>query len=921
MVKWLVIAVLLMLGTGATSAQVADSGLQNVADPEASAGPNAPQTSVDVSEAPAADDPAPKTVRTGSEDSGSGARAGKASAYNRGRLDRQAWQVWFAAQSGDTHAGAAYWVSNRSVAKRRPCASFANQSTDWVAGCKAGAKMLAPWDRQRIASRRYRQGWNSIPDPAPEAAPVQTPQASPSGNGTFGVLVAILMAVALFVIYRGRQKKPKSAWRSALEPAGAAPPALRPSPPLSPATATATAPQRVTQDLERWIRPGEVVTVAGVEITGGFIYLGNPLPGHYGVATTENCLIVPSLTAKPAAAGDPASNLNYWPSYSRLPEDTRYAYLQWLAGPRSDPTTNVGYVFLYFYGLERRLMAGARPNDRDAVIHEIERLQALYGANGSFRGYSKRLLDAAKAQTLVGIDIEPSFERSGTQLPLRVAVGLGKFVQAGQSIPAEWMLAWVMSDPMLFVGSGATRDFDRFKELFCQRWDRIKPDGVRFTANQISRFPTLEIDYRAASGSFSAKGAVDGVPDVTSARQVAVRAHSIATACCEELDTYTRLVARRPELKGSIAAAANLPPELDAFQKAQVALSALEAMGGLHATDLLAAIEGRKTSEADRVTPSQWKRAGDLLGKLGFGLAPDPQLSLQRASPDTPARVYALPPGSAEVPPSMQAASLSLQIGALVAKADGHVSPEERAELLKAVEASGLDQRQRARLAAQVEWMLATTVRPTELKSKLATVPEEGRAHIAELALSMVRLGGRISAAEVKQLEKVFAWLGLPASQLYGGLTEIGTVEITAAAPTGPGQAIPQPKPTRPTFDKDRIARISAESAQSAQLLNAVFGGDAAEEVEIPLEPQALQTEMVFAGLSPAMADFARTLCARPSWGRAELEAMAKTHSLMLEGSIERLNDWAIERFGDLLIENGDPTLIVQDLLQQPVSA
>lgn len=114
MVKWLVIAVFLMSGTGAASAQVADSGLQNVADPEASAGPNAPQTSVDVSEAPAADDPAPKAVRTGSEDSGSGARAGKASAYNRGRLDRQAWQVWFAAQSGDTHAGAAYWVCRTS---------------------------------------------------------------------------------------------------------------------------------------------------------------------------------------------------------------------------------------------------------------------------------------------------------------------------------------------------------------------------------------------------------------------------------------------------------------------------------------------------------------------------------------------------------------------------------------------------------------------------------------------------------------------------------------------------------------------------------------------------------------------------------------------------------------------------------------
>jgi hypothetical protein len=103
--------------------------------------------------------------------------------------------------------------------------------------------------------------------------------------------------------------------------------------------------------------------------------------------------------------------------------------------------------------------------------------------------------------------------------------------------------------------------------------------------------------------------------------------------------------------------------------------------------------------------------------------------------------------------------------------------------------------------------------------------------------------------------------------------------------------------------------------------LSAVFGADPDEAVEAVPSPEPLPVDPIYAGLSPVMADFARALCERDAWDREELNALAKAHKVMLEGSIERLNDWALDRWGDLLIEEGEPTRVARELMNHLVSA
>jgi len=111
---------------------------------------------------------------------------------------------------------------------------------------------------------------------------------------------------------------------------------------------------------QAWRGAGDVVQVGDITIGRGLVYVGATL--RTGAGSTENCLINPALDARPVDArpvdaDDPDRHLTYWPAYGSLPPSTRRAYLHWLATDRSDPNTNIGYVFLYFYGLERLLIS------------------------------------------------------------------------------------------------------------------------------------------------------------------------------------------------------------------------------------------------------------------------------------------------------------------------------------------------------------------------------------------------------------------------------------------------------------------------------------------------------------------------------------------------------------------------------------
>ena len=71
----------------------------------------------------------------------------------------------------------------------------------------------------------------------------------------------------------------------------------------------------------------------------------------------------------------------YYPEYGSLSPEQRWVYLNWLKA--IDSEVNIGYVFIFYYGLERHLFFG----DYEAAFNMILRLRSVH-KNRSFSSYS-----------------------------------------------------------------------------------------------------------------------------------------------------------------------------------------------------------------------------------------------------------------------------------------------------------------------------------------------------------------------------------------------------------------------------------------------------------------------------------------------------------------------------------------------------
>lgn len=87
----------------------------------------------------------------------------------------------------------------------------------------------------------------------------------------------------------------------------------------------------------------------------------------------------------------PAPALGYYPSYSRMTPNERATYLNWLCNV--DDEIDMGYVFVFYYGLERHL-AMKDVKNFERAFEMILRLRAHH-KKGTFEGYSSTALIAS----------------------------------------------------------------------------------------------------------------------------------------------------------------------------------------------------------------------------------------------------------------------------------------------------------------------------------------------------------------------------------------------------------------------------------------------------------------------------------------------------------------------------------------------
>lgn len=668
----------------------------------------------------------------------------------------------------------------------------------------------------------------------------------------------------------------------------------------------------------RWVPPGESIEVAGVNLPGGMIYVGGTLKALNG--GTESCLISGQHVV--ARVGNYCTrSMGYWPSYAGASPEARRAYLNWLSDGRSHPDCDIGYVFLFFYGLERRVVVDSRDpvarNDWPAIIIEVQRLLTIYGEKSeSFNRHANELLDwielEGKSNQLYKQPV-PDFPKT-YELPPYLRLVLGQTAVDRAPLPAHLALAWIRLSPECYLRTAATRCSNEFERLFTQRYHEVLGPGLVLPKNRTK----LKFVYRAASATLRAANvtmALADVPDVTALTAPIRKLMEIANLCTDELGSYSRLVGKDPEAARSLDGLLLLPATLwpAATQaKLQALIDQLhEGRLSLPLKELLAVLGGaNQPVNRDRIRSLARALEGTEIGMephvLGGARAPGEQDTIV---------LFAQPLMDADVGSraEYQTAALTLQLASAVAQADGVFHDREVTHLRAEIEGwAHLTLAERRRLHAHLQWLTVSPMNLAALKKKLEPLPTEAREMLAVFMATLAQADGVVSPDEVKFLEKVYKALGVEPKRVFSDIHMAGSGGTPLSTVRVEKQGF--------CLDAERIAVLQEDTVRVSTLLSKIFAEEA-ESTPSPAvpasEPELEDEAKAPLGLDQDHSALLRLLLSRPEWTRAELEDAAIDLDLMLDGAMEQINEASFEAFDEPLFEGEDPISVNTQLLEK----
>lgn len=781
-----------------------------------------------------------------------------------------------------------------------------------------------------------------------------------------------------------------------------------------------------------WVPCDRTITIAGHSISGGMIYFGSGLKS-INQYNDEPALIRPKLKVDSDNSDREGNNIGYWLSYSQIHPTSRAAFLEWLSKGKKDPTINIGYVFIYFYGLERRALADVKEsiaarNDVSAIVTEVKRLLSIYGENNSFRGHASKFLDAIQASQVTAplYRTSPLMEPGFWEIPLTLKIALGQMANDGVPMSVEWALAWAENDPTMPRRMPSQRCASEFRELFKIRYSEKFGEGLRLKPNKAR----LTASYYPASPSFSRPVdiPISDLPDITATTGSANKIRDIVTVCTDELEGYSRYLGRKPDGRNSIEATSYLPQPLlqrhagTEFQKLSNWLSSQIYINVPVSVSLSSVLQHVPSINREGFGKKEVTAIANLLGKMSIGIEPDPRFGSFVPKPEHSVVLFKIG-DSAPSSPSAEysAATVVLHLASAVANADGSVDAAEELRLEEHLEAwLHLSTDEKMRLRAHTQWLLSSFPGMNGVKKRIELLKQDQREALGRFLVGIAQADGYIDPTEMKMLTKIYEMLGLDIQGLYSHahaaaidsdtvqtangellFAEETTIKLSAVErtllkqlsstdsnisgvklsaeertllkqisftdnnhevlrrpiqvsgkatvsqnpcdknatevtssllqpeiynnahasvvepialhktdfvrPQGYSIPAPPPKPTTGILlDMSRIEAKLAETMAVSAILNNIF---AEVEPEVQAAPllDSITSDVSIVRLDPESFAFMQVLAAKQIWARNELEKLADLHSLMLDGTLDCINDASYDHFGGPFFEGDDP--------------
>jgi len=727
----------------------------------------------------------------------------------------------------------------------------------------------------------------------------------------------------------------------AVPPSGTIPMPAAPSPepprsrePVAPFVPSPPVPTAPTRSSRRFVGPNEAISIAGRNIAR---------PLTFVAATTAGADASTIVTSLPVGDARHAGPLPYWPSYSESDPDQRARYLDWMAGGRTDPNIELGYVFIFFYGLEWRALRDAA----DVVIccGEVRRLLAIHGRrSASFRGYASEFLVFAGLARLESADEEELDRSLGTLFQdssSAVAAVLAWYHRRGRPLPDRYAMRVAASMDDAKRGVVVKRAEQELAHLFAARYREAAGDGILLVPAK----KELTLEYRPGSATWQRTGAkiTFALPDILRRPSQFVPLVRIWNQCVDDLRKATRLKEKHDGALSAEAWAA-LPEELreqydhphqerwDAF------VAAAPKLGGFRLVSAgdLAALGG--VAKTEKISAAQLRKVAETGAELGYAVEPDPRAQRKGARWRDELLVWQAQDSSCPDLKLYGPAFVLLSLAMQVAMADGTLMDEEAYIVISMLSNTfSLDESLRTRFVALQHLLTRQPVRAATLAKKLqSTRTRDDLLKVGRVLASVAAADGVITDKEHQTLRSLYKALGLSAADLAAAIAASGArlasdaaVEIRAASSAEAGEQLPKApgKDRLVELDQNAIAAILADTRDVAAMLADVFDKEEEEDLPVPAggEPMAQVTRDVVpaevanlaTGLDVRYHGVLAELISRPTWSGADVRALAKKRNLMPGAIVETINTWSDEVYGEFLIEDAEPWQIRADILRR----
>jgi len=325
-----------------------------------------------------------------------------------------------------------------------------------------------------------------------------------------------------------------------------------------------------------------------------------------------------------------------------------------------------------------------------------------------------------------------------------------------------------------------------------------------------------------------------------------------------------------------------------------------------------------------KINKKEAEMLSSLVEKAGYGVAPDSRF--HHAKPEIGGKIVLFPGGHGEsFSPTSEFRKVGtiLRLGTLVAATDDHVSDSEVNALKRVIsQDSRLTETEKRSLDAYMLWRLNAPANMSGLKKRLDLLSASEKVAISHILVGVALADGKIDPAEIKQLEKLYTQLGLDKELVASDIHNLSSSRLKRPDQEDKSSSIVSTQPASSfALDRDLLRLLEEETKEAQSVLESIFADeDAEEEPEIEAPTVVSIKNGSLSGLDTHHQELYAKLISRAEWPYQELEGLCDGLQLMTAGAVETINDWAFDKVGAPLIEDGS-TVYVDIELAEEISA